>query len=138
MRRRPIGLRRYLAPEREVLSRLAVARASWLRELDRLRLSELADRMTRIIEDLEAARERAAVTQEEIASRLSEIMNQRLYLLSIVAAVFLPLSVLTGLWGMSVSGIPLANHAWGFSIIAGSLAAVTVGVLVLFRLRRWI
>lgn len=138
MRRRAIGLRRYVAPEREVLSRLHAARATWLRELDRVRLVELADRMTRIIEDLEAARERAAVTQEEVVSRLSELMNQRLYVLSVVAAVFLPLSVITGLWGMSVDGIPLGKHPQGFLIVTGLLVALTVGILAFFRGRRWI
>ena len=138
MRRRAIGLRRYIAPEREVLSRLATSRATWLRQIDRGRLEELADQMMRIVEDLEAARERAAVTQEEVTNRLSELMNKRLYLLSVVAAVFLPLSVITGLWGMSVNGIPLAGHSSGFAIIAGTLAVLTAVLLIVFRVRRWL
>lgn len=138
MRRRAIGLRRYVAPQREVLARLQAARAPWLRDIDRGRVAELADRVTRIIEDLEAARERAAVTQEEVASRLGELMNERLYVLSVVAALFLPLSVIAGLWGMSVGGVPLAGHPAGFFIVTGLLAVLTVGMLVFFRMRRWI
>lgn len=138
MRRRAIGLRRYVAPERDVLSRLQAARAPWLREVDRVRLAECSERMTRIIEDLEAARERAAVTQEEVASRLNELMNERLYVLSIVAAVFLPLSVITGLWGMSVGGIPLGKNPWGFFIVTGFLVVLTIGMLAYFRRKRWI
>jgi zinc transporter len=138
MRRRAIGLRRYVAPERDVLSKLQAARAPWLREIDRVRLAELADRMTRIIEDLEAARERAAVTQEEVANRLGELMNQRLYVLSVVAALFLPLTVFTGLWGMSVGGVPLSTHPFGFLIVSALLVVVTIGLLLLFRMKRWI
>ncbi len=138
MRRRAISLRRHVAPERDVLSKLSAARAPWLREIDRARLAELAERMTRIIEDLEASRERAAVTQEEIATRLSELTNQRLYVLSVVAALFLPLSVIAGLWGMSVGGIPLGHHPQGFAIVTGLLATLTVTMLGFFRWRRWI
>jgi zinc transporter len=138
MRRRAIGLRRYVAPERDVMFKLHAARAPWLRDRDRVRLAELADRMTRIIEDLEAARERAAVTQEEVATRLGELMNERLYVLSVVAALFLPLSVITGLWGMSVGGIPLGSHPSGFLIVSGLLILLTIGMLVFFRMKRWI
>jgi len=64
------------------------------------------DRLIRHIEDLDAVRERAAVTQEELLSRLSEQMNIRMYVLSMVATIFLPLGFLTGLLGINVGGIP--------------------------------
>lgn len=104
LRRQAIGLRRYLAPQREVLARLQTERATWLSELDRVRLREVADRTTRYVEDLDAARDRAAVTQEELNSRLSEQMNNRMYVLAIVAGIFLPLGLLTGLLGINVGG----------------------------------
>ena len=59
-----------------------------------------------MIEELDAARDRAAVTQEELASRLAEQSNKRLYVLSVVAAVFLPLGLITGLLGVNLGGIP--------------------------------
>lgn len=61
-------------------------------------------------EDLDAARERAAVTLEELSDRLSEQMN----MLSVVAAILLPLGFLTGLLGINIGGFPLSASAWGF------------------------
>jgi zinc transporter len=138
LRRQAIALRRYIAPERDVLASLQSAAVTWLSGSDRTRLRECAERLTRVIEDLDSARDRAAVTHEEVASRLSEIMNQRLYMLSMVAAVFLPLGFVTGLWGANVGGIPGLEHPWGFAII--SLGTVVLGALQvwLFRKLRWL
>jgi len=60
-------------------------RVSWLGELHREHLRELGDRITRYVEDLDAARDRAAVAQDELNSRLAEQMNKTMYMLSIVS-----------------------------------------------------
>jgi len=72
---------------------------------DRARLRETADTITRYVEDLDALRERAAVTHEELTTRLADRMNRTMSVLSLVAAVFLPLSFVTGLLGINVGGI---------------------------------
>lgn len=138
LRRQAIALRRYIAPERDVMAGLQGAAVTWLSERDRARLRESGERLTRIIEDLDSARERAAVTHEEVASRLSEIMNQRLYTLSLVAAIFLPLGFVTGLWGANVGGIPGLEHPWGFAIMCLSTVALGGLQVWLFRKLRWL
>ena len=105
VRREAIALRRYLAPQREAMTRLVNERVAWLTDLDRLKLREIADRTMRYIEDLDTVRERAVIIQEELLGRLSELMNTRMFVLSIVAAIFLPLGFLTGLLGINVGGI---------------------------------
>ena len=138
LRREIIALRRYLAPQRDALTRLTQAKLSWLGEHDAMYLREEADRVTRYVEDLDAARERAAVTQEELTNRLAEQMNARMYVLSIVAGIFLPLGFLTGLLGINVGGIPLADASWGFVGVVAVLAVVTVFEILVFRWRRWL
>ena len=71
-------------------------------------------------------RERAAVIQEELAGRLAEQMNKRMYMLSMVAAVFLPLGFLTGLLGINFGGIPGAGNPLGFEWVIGVLVAFQV------------
>ncbi|MEJ2577395.1 MAG: zinc transporter ZntB, partial [Gammaproteobacteria bacterium] len=137
LRREIIALRRYLAPQRDALLRLTQLKLDWLSTDDVLNLREEADQVTRFVEDLDAARERAAVTQEELTNRLSEQLNSRMYLLSLVAAVFLPLGFLTGLLGMNVGGIPLADSPWGFVGVVFALGAVTGFELLFFRWRGW-
>jgi zinc transporter len=137
IRRDAIYLRRYMAPQREAISRLQSEKISWLTGEDRLRLREAYDHLTRYIEDLDAARERAAVTQEELVSRLSEQMDTRMYVLSIVAAIFLPLGFLTGLLGINLGGIPGAESKAGFAIFCLLLVVVIVAEIVIFKKKKW-
>lgn len=138
IRRQSIAIRRYLAPQREALSRLILEPCDLLSSLDKLYLREANDRLVKYIEDLDAARERAAVTQEELSSRLSEQMDKRMYLLSVVAVIFLPLTFLTGLLGINVEGIPGAKHEWAFLIVCSVLVGLLVLMFGFLRHKRWI
>lgn len=88
LRRQVIGIRRYMAPQKEALMRFSQERLSWMQQADRSELREVVDRMMRELEDLEVLRERAVVAQEELQNRLSEQLNNRMYVLSIITAIF--------------------------------------------------
>ena len=133
VRRTVIRVRRHLAPQREVLARLQIE-ASHFDEGQRMTLHEIGNRVTHYVEDLDAARERAMVTQEELSNRLAEQLNHRMYVLSVVAAIFLPLGLVTGLWGINLGGIPGQDNDWGFAIFTGGLLAV--GGIMVWVLRR--
>jgi zinc transporter len=133
LRRRAIALRRHLAPQRDALARMVVERTPLLDELARAQLREVADRVTRYVEDLDALRERAAVAQEELLNRMSAQMNRTMYLLSIVAAIFLPLGLLTGLLGINVAGVPGTETSNAFWIVCAVLAGLAAVQVWLFR-----
>ena len=137
-RRQAIGLRRYLGPQREALSKLYNERVQWLEEIDRMHLRETSDRMMRYIEDLDSSRERASVAQEELMSRLSENMEKRMYVLSIVSTVFLPLSFLTGLLGINVGGIPGAENKTAFLIVCLILSGFAAIQFLIFKIKKWV
>ncbi len=136
LRRKAIALRRYIAPQRDAVARLQSEKVTWLLDGHRARLREAADRITRYVEDLDAARDRAAVTQEELDNRLAEQMNRTMYVVSIVTAIFLPLGLLTGLLGINVGGIPGTDSPYAFGLVTASLAVIAVALAVLFRRRR--
>lgn len=138
IRRQAISIRRYLAPQREALNRLQLEETPFLTSTDRLYLREATDRIMRYIEDLDAARERAAVTQEELSSRLSEQLDHRMYVLSVAAVIFLPLTFFTGLLGINVGGIPGATHQWAFLTVCTVLLIITLIMLGLFHRKKWI
>ncbi len=138
LRRQAISLRRYLAPQRDALLRLQMEKADWLCDICRLHLREAADRMTRYVEDLDSARERASVTHEELDGRLSERMNRTMYILSIVATIFLPLSFLTGLLGINVGGIPGADNPEAFIIVCALAAVLAAFMVYLFKRKKWL
>ena len=137
LRRVGLVLRRFFGPQREALARLVQEPTPLFDDRDRLRLREVADQVTRYVEDLDAARERAGVAHEELLSRLSEQMNQRMYVLSVVAAIFLPLGFFTGLFGINVGGMPGVDSPMGFWLVTALMAAIGIAVLLVFRWRRW-
>lgn len=137
-RRQVIALRRYMTPQKEALLRFSLEKLEWLAHAERVHLREVVDRITRHLEDLEALRERAVVAQEELQNRISEELNSRLYVLSMITAIFLPLGFFTGLLGINVGGIPGVESANAFWYVALGLATLVVLQMLFFRWRRWL
>ncbi|HEC58070.1 hypothetical protein LCGC14_0631210 [marine sediment metagenome] len=137
LRRKTITIRRYLAPERDAFSRLLIEKVSWIDNDHIIQIREVNDALIRHIENLDAARDRAAVTQEELNNRLSEQLNARMYVLSVVTTVFLPLGFLTGLLGINIGGIPGAGNSHAFWIFMLMLVAIVIGQVILFRWKKW-
>lgn len=138
LRRQAISLRRYIAPQREAMARLVTERVSWIDTQIGQRLRETADRITRFVEDLDAGRERAAIIQDELTTRLSEQMNRNMYVLSVIAGIFLPMTVITGLLGINVGGIPGDKWQWSFSAVTGGLVLLGFVEYMLFKRLKWI
>ena len=119
------------------MARLQSERIPFLDEKDRLQLRETTDRLIRYTEDLDSVRDRAAVTQEELVNRFSEQMNMRMYVLSLVAAVFLPLGFLTGLFGVNVGGIPGSENPSAFVVFLLIMILVVVAQVIILKRNRW-
>jgi zinc transporter len=136
-RRQCIQLRRHLAPMREVVTALSLEAGPLLDEDRRSHLHEASDRLIRVVEDLDALRERAVVTHDELSAHLSDQISSTMFRLSLIAAVFLPLSLITSLLGINVSGIPGAGRPQAFLDVC--LILLAIGLLeswVLYR-RYW-
>ena len=136
-RRQAVIFNRFLAPQRDIVQRLTEASIPWLEEQDILRLREAQNDITRFVEDLQALRERSHSVQEEVANILTERLNRNTYVFSLIAAIFLPLSFLTGLLGINVPGIPGADDPEAFLVFCGILIAVVVAQVAVFKKLRW-
>ncbi len=137
LRRQTIMLRRYIAPQREALRKLAAEEVDWLPQRRRDRLMEISDRVTRYMEDLDVIRDRASVINDELANRLAERMDRTMYLLSLVTLIFLPLTVISGMLGMNVGGIPGGNIPWAFAAACAFFAVIAGFEIWLLRRLKW-
>jgi len=133
IRRSAIHLRRFMFPQRDALSTLEIENLPFLAEHDRSRIREAASRVTRLAEELDAIRDRAQIVYDEIMDRRSEVMNRNTLLLAIVAAIFLPLGLITGLLGINVAGIPGAGSANAFWIVTAILCGIAVIEILIVR-----
>jgi len=137
LRKQAIMFRRYIAPQKEVVSQLHNCEFSWLDQSNKRRLQENLDRIIRYIEDLDAIRERAQIIKDELASILADRMNKNMYVLSIVAGIFLPLGFVTGLLGINVGGMPGVDSPLAFWLVCAVCALCGGFVLGLFKHFKW-
>ena len=138
LRRTVIALRRYVAPQRDALSHLPVEGAELLGERDAISIRETLDRVTRLVEEMDAIRERCGVLNDQLVDSRAEEMNRNMMLLSVIAAVFLPLTFLTGLLGVNIGGIPGADSSRAFIVFCAILIAIGGGLAWWFRARHWL
>lgn len=138
VRRETIILKRYLTPQKDALIKLTSEKISWIDEYRKIEIRETNDQLIRHIEELDTIRDKVILIQEELTNRLSEELNKKMYILSIISAIFLPLTFLTGLLGINVGGIPGANNENAFYIFTTILILVIFSQYMIFRKKRWI
>ena len=136
-RRTVLALRRYITPQREAITSFIREADDFISAHSKLRLREVHDTITRISEDLDTIRERAIVIHEEIVEQRAEAMNQRLFVLAIISAIFLPLGFLTGLFGINIGGMPGVDSPWAFWTFVAVLMVVTAALLYAFKKMKW-
>lgn len=137
VRKQAIVYRRYMAPQRDAIGQLRMSDVAWLGDPHKRQLQESHNHVTRYVEDLDAIRERAQIVKDELANILSDRLNKNMYVLSVVAAIFLPLGFLTGLLGINVGGIPGADNGGAFWLFCGILAAVVAVQVFIFKKLKW-
>ena len=138
LRRRVVAMRRHVYPQREALTSFLLEPPDWLSKRARAALRETNDRLVRYVEELDAARERALVIRDDIQNRLAERTNRILFALSILSAIFLPLTFVTGLLGMNVGGLPGTGTSAGFAVACAAMLAVGVVELAVLRRLGWL
>jgi zinc transporter len=134
LRRLVARLRRMVSANRGALGSLPARIGGVYDTEEREALRVAIERLDAVGQDLDLVQERARLLQEEIAARMSEVTNRNLFVLSIATTTLLPITLLTGIWGMNVGGLPFANNPHGFSIVMFGIGSAVL--LALWLLRR--
>lgn len=138
LRKQLIVMRRYMAPQRDVYARLASERLSWMNDDQRRRMQDIADRLGRGLDEIDACIARTAVMSDEIAQVMQESLSRRTYTMSLMAMVFLPSTFLTGLFGVNLGGIPGGAYRFGFSVFCIMLVVLIGGVAWWLHRSKWL
>lgn len=132
IRLRVIRLRRYLAPQREALLAASGDLPGWFPRAHREMLKSAYERTSRVLEDLDELRDRANVMYEDLSMRVAERMNRVSTQLTVIAAVFLPMGLIAGVWGMNLT-LPLEGTVSGFWLVMVAMLLGGVGIYVFVR-----
>ncbi|WP_454813380.1 CorA family divalent cation transporter [Labrys neptuniae] len=138
LRRRAVQLRRYLAPQRDALNRMEHDDAPWLDERDKLRLREVIDKLMRFIEYLDAIRDRTSILHDDLSTVIGERIAHNSNRLAALAALLLPPSVVAGLFGMNVGGIPGVDKGWAFATIVAFVTITSIVTLWVLKRINWL
>jgi zinc transporter len=138
LRRNFINFRRLIWPQRDVLNTLEIEDLSFFTTRDRIRLREAAGRTARLGDELQALSERAVLVHETILDTRAEQLNRTMLILAAVTVVLMPLTVISGVFGMNLAGIPFADHPYAFWAVTLVLALLGIGLAIWMRKRRWL
>lgn len=132
-----VRLKRFLAPQREALAHLLSSSPRWLKKRDKILVQENINQHNRFLDDLLFASDRARLTQDELYNLEAEKMNRRMFGLTMAATLFLPLSFLTGLFGVNVGGIPWGESRSGFLFFCLCLVLFAACQFCYFKWKKW-
>ena len=133
------ALRRVLIPQRDAIGRLARREFPIISNEMAYRFRDVYDHLVRYSDEVTIFQDRMTGILEGYLSAISNRLNQVMKVLTVVSTILLPMTVLTGLWGMNVmlpefGGGPTAQFWW----VVGIMGAITVVMLAVFRSKHWI
>lgn len=143
LRRDILLLRRMLWPHRELLSSLARGEQWGISEESRLYLRDCYDHAMQILDLLETYRDMTTGLLDLYLSSTSNHLNETMRVLTVFAAVFIPLSFIAGVYGMNFNhpdspwAMPELHWYYGYPLVWGVMIAVAAGLLIYFRRKGW-
>lgn len=96
-------------------------------------VERIALRLDGVGREIEAIQERSRILQEEVSAKLADEANRQLYALSAMTALFLPATLVTGLFGMNTHGLPFEGSASGFWLALAVGACGSAAVYFILR-----
>ena len=133
------SLRRVVIPQRDVIARLARREFPMISDEMAYRLRDVYDHLVRLAEEANLFQDRINSILDAHLSTISNRLNQVVKVLTVMSTIFLPLTVLTGMYGMNVR-LPHfpGGEASQFWWVVGIMVALSGAMLAFFRAKRWI
>ena len=138
--KRELGtLRRVILPQRDVMGRLARREFPAISDEMAFRFRDVYDHMARYADEAMLFQERVTGIHEINLASVSNRLNKVMKVLTVMSTIFLPLTVLTGMWGMNIDlpHFPGGPHMQ-FWYLSSTMVGVIVVMLALFRRNKWI
>ncbi len=137
VKRLVISLRRYLAPQREVLSQLTNRPSPFLPQEVQFYFRDVYDHMLRITDMLDSFRDLLSSTLDSYLTQVSNRLGRVSKGLAVVGAVSVPFVVIAGVYGMNFEHIPLSHNPYGWWLMLGAQSVLAGVLLVGMRRRGW-
>ena len=138
LKRELILLRKSLWPLREAIGLLQRADSPLIADSDLIYFKDISDHIIAVIDTVDTFRDMLAGMLDIYLSSASMRMNQVMKVLTIIATIFMPLTFLAGIYGMNFAYMPELGWRWGYFAVLGLMLTIALGMLMLFRRKKWI
>ncbi|MDI6767763.1 MAG: magnesium/cobalt transporter CorA [Bacteroidota bacterium] len=138
MKKNIMTVRRVAVYQREMLNRLSRGEFSLITEEETLYYRNVYDHLVRMSDLADSYRDMVAGLLDAYLSVTSNRLSQVMKVLTIISTIFLPLSFITGFFGMNFDVIPLAKMEWGIGIASLFMATVAGIMLWVFKKNKWL
>lgn len=133
-----IYLRKHIWPLREVLSHFERGDSKLVKKETRIFLRDVYDHTIQINETIEALRETLSGLHDIYLSSISNRMNEIMKILTLFAAIFIPLTFIVGIYGMNFENMPELKMKYGYFILLTVMALLGLGMFFFFKKRKWL
>ena len=133
-----LTIRRAIWPNRGILNKLMRESAVLIKSDTRHYIRDCYDNTIQIIDIIETYRDMSSSLQDLYLSSISQKMNEVMKVLTIIATIFIPLTFITGLYGMNFEIMPELHWRWGYYLALSSMAFVALFMLGYFKKKRWL
>jgi magnesium transporter len=138
LKREMIFLRKSVWPLREVIASLQRRDSPLIGEGVVPYLRDVYDHTVQTMDAVETFRDMLAGGLDLYLSSNSNRLNAIMKVLTIIATLFMPLTFIAGVYGMNFKHMPELEWAWGYPMVMGIMVAVAAGMLVFFRVKKWL
>ncbi len=139
LKREVASLRRVVLPQRDVVSRLARKEFGEVEDPVAYRFRDVYDHLVRLADEAMLFHDRLSALLDAHLTNVSNRLNQVMKVLTVISTIFMPLTVLTGMWGMNIPLPAFPGDARvQFWWLVGIMLTLAGAMLGLFRLRRWL
>ena len=144
IRRQLLKLRRAIWPQRDVINSLIRDSGNLISDEVRLYLRDCYDHSIQVIDMVETYRELSSGLMDVYLSAVSNKMNEIMKFLTVMSSIFIPLTFIAGIYGMNFNteksplNMPELNWYWGYPLCLGSMGAIAIGLLLIFKRRGWL
>lgn len=137
LRKDILKIRKWMAPARELITRLIETESPMITKDTRVFLRDILDHTIEINETLHIQREMAFGLMELYMSHVSNKMNQVMKVLTIMASIFIPLTFIAGIYGMNFKNMPELEWNYGYYAILAVMFSVFILLLIYFKRKDW-
>ncbi|MFC1925224.1 magnesium/cobalt transporter CorA [Chloroflexota bacterium] len=137
LRRSALRIHRVMAPQREVMNRLSRGEFAIIGNQAQIFFRDIYDHLVRIEELNQNIRDRADNAQATYLSSVANKQNETMKVLAMVATIFMPLTLLAGIYGMNFENMPELRWSWGYYAVIGLMGIVISVVAWRFWAKDW-